>query len=110
MGLQTPDELSRSRLGFIEKMGVAKGLKTRQKRIFSGSFRSRVLNIQDEDEVVKSPRACYWKEHEISNPTVKDKQEKDNNGTKPDKNGKRGKPRQCQNSVTIKKAEKAKKI
>nr|GEW95111.1 reverse transcriptase domain-containing protein [Tanacetum cinerariifolium] len=41
---------------------------------------------------------------------VKDKQEKDKIGTKPDKNGKRGKARQGQNSVTIKKAEKAKKI
>nr|GEU63192.1 hypothetical protein [Tanacetum cinerariifolium] len=47
-----------------------KGLKTEQKRVFSGSFRSRVLNIQDEDEVVKSPRACNWKEHEITVPTV----------------------------------------
>nr|GEX84425.1 ribonuclease H-like domain-containing protein [Tanacetum cinerariifolium] len=41
---------------------------------------------------------------------VKDKQEKDKIETKPDKNGKRGKARQCKNSVTIKKAEKAKKI
>nr|GEX04357.1 hypothetical protein [Tanacetum cinerariifolium] len=41
---------------------------------------------------------------------VKDKQEKDKIGTKPDKNEKRGKARQCQISVTIKKAEKAKKI
>nr|GEY89672.1 reverse transcriptase domain-containing protein [Tanacetum cinerariifolium] len=46
------------------------GLKTEQKRIFSGSFRSRVLNIQDEDEVVKSHRACHWKEHEITVPMV----------------------------------------
>nr|GEU91460.1 hypothetical protein [Tanacetum cinerariifolium] len=47
-----------------------KGLKTEQKRVFSGSFRSRGLNIQDEDEdeVVKSPRACHWKEHEITVP------------------------------------------
>nr|GEV83510.1 zinc finger, CCHC-type [Tanacetum cinerariifolium] len=47
-----------------------KGLKTKQKRVFSGSFRSRVLNIQDEDEVVNIFRACHWKEHEIPSPTV----------------------------------------
>nr|GEX24407.1 hypothetical protein [Tanacetum cinerariifolium] len=47
-----------------------KGLKTEQKRVFLGSFRSRVLNIQDEDKVVKSHRACHWKEHEITVPTV----------------------------------------
>nr|GFA91949.1 putative reverse transcriptase domain-containing protein [Tanacetum cinerariifolium] len=41
---------------------------------------------------------------------VKDKQERDKIGTKPDKNGKRGKSWQCQNSVIIKKAEKVKKI
>nr|GEW61944.1 putative ribonuclease H-like domain-containing protein [Tanacetum cinerariifolium] len=45
---------------------LVKGLKTEQKRIFSGSFRSRVLNIQDEDEVIKSPRASHWKEHKIT--------------------------------------------
>nr|GEZ45865.1 hypothetical protein [Tanacetum cinerariifolium] len=39
-----------------------------------------------------------------------DKQEKDKIGTKPDKNGKRGKARQCQSSVIVKKAEKEKKI
>nr|GFC48209.1 nucleotide-binding alpha-beta plait domain-containing protein [Tanacetum cinerariifolium] len=39
---------------------------------------------------------------------VKDKQEKDKIGTKPDKNGKRGRAGQCQISVTIKKAEKNK--
>nr|GEV81388.1 hypothetical protein [Tanacetum cinerariifolium] len=31
-----------------------------------------VLNIQDEDEVVKSPRACHWKEHKITVPTPSD--------------------------------------
>ncbi|GJZ33608.1 hypothetical protein Tco_0579044 [Tanacetum coccineum] len=41
-----------------------------QKRVFSGLFQSRVLNIQDQDEVVKMPRACYWKEHERTSPTV----------------------------------------
>nr|GEY07286.1 retrovirus-related Pol polyprotein from transposon TNT 1-94 [Tanacetum cinerariifolium] len=41
---------------------------------------------------------------------VKDKQEKDKIETKPDKNGKRGKARQCQSPVTVKKAEKEKKI
>nr|GEU95233.1 putative reverse transcriptase domain-containing protein [Tanacetum cinerariifolium] len=48
---------------------IKKRTKTEQKRIFSGSFRSRVLNIQDEEEVVKSPRACQWKENEIMVPT-----------------------------------------
>nr|GEW48155.1 uncharacterized mitochondrial protein AtMg00810-like [Tanacetum cinerariifolium] len=43
--------------------------KTEQKRVFSGSFCSRVLNIQDEDEVVKCPRACHWEEHEITVPS-----------------------------------------
>ncbi|GKD58836.1 putative nucleotidyltransferase, ribonuclease H, partial [Tanacetum coccineum] len=33
------------------------GLKTKQKRVFAGSFRSRVLNIQDQDKVVEIPRA-----------------------------------------------------
>nr|GEX07073.1 reverse transcriptase domain-containing protein [Tanacetum cinerariifolium] len=46
-----------------------KGLKTEQKRVFSGSFRSRVLNIQDEDEVANISRACHWKKHEKSSPT-----------------------------------------
>nr|GEV48366.1 hypothetical protein [Tanacetum cinerariifolium] len=41
---------------------------------------------------------------------VKDKQENDKIRTKPDKNGKRGKAQQCQSPVTIKKAEKEKKI
>nr|GEU32021.1 retrovirus-related Pol polyprotein from transposon TNT 1-94 [Tanacetum cinerariifolium] len=41
---------------------------------------------------------------------VKEKQEKDKIGTKPDKNGKRGKARQCQSPVTVKKEEKEKKI
>nr|GEZ93314.1 reverse transcriptase domain-containing protein [Tanacetum cinerariifolium] len=58
VGLQTPDDLSRSSLGFIEKMGV------------------------------------------------KDKQEKDEIGTKPDKNEKRRKARQCRKPVTVEKAEK----
>nr|GFC76802.1 uncharacterized protein [Tanacetum cinerariifolium] len=47
-----------------------KGLKTKQKQVFSGSFRSRVLNNQDQDEVVKIPRACHWKEHKIMVPTA----------------------------------------
>nr|GEY21369.1 reverse transcriptase domain-containing protein [Tanacetum cinerariifolium] len=37
---------------------------------------------------------------------VKEKQEKDKIGTKPDKNGKRGKARQCRRPITVKKAEK----
>nr|GEZ30416.1 hypothetical protein [Tanacetum cinerariifolium] len=41
---------------------------------------------------------------------VKVKQEKDKIGTKPDKNEKRGKARQCKSPVTVKKAEKEKKI
>nr|GEV70730.1 hypothetical protein [Tanacetum cinerariifolium] len=54
----------------LEHAPHVKGLKTEQKRVFSGSFRSRVFNIQDEDEVVKSPQACHWKEHEITVLTV----------------------------------------
>nr|GEW90195.1 hypothetical protein [Tanacetum cinerariifolium] len=41
---------------------------------------------------------------------VKDKQEKDKIGTKPNKNEKRGKSQQCQSPITVKKAEKEKKI
>nr|GEY00631.1 zinc finger BED domain-containing protein RICESLEEPER 2 [Tanacetum cinerariifolium] len=44
---------------------LVKRLKTEQKRVFASLFRLRVLNIQDEDEVVKSPRACHWKEHSV---------------------------------------------
>nr|GEU29639.1 reverse transcriptase domain-containing protein [Tanacetum cinerariifolium] len=47
-------------------INMAKGLKTEQKWVFLGSVRSRVLNIQDEDEVVNISRACHWKEHEIT--------------------------------------------
>nr|GEY91016.1 hypothetical protein [Tanacetum cinerariifolium] len=47
---------------------------------------------------------------EDSDSLVKGKQEKDKIGTKPDKNGRRGKARHCQISVTVKKAEKSKKI
>nr|GEX35268.1 reverse transcriptase domain-containing protein [Tanacetum cinerariifolium] len=41
---------------------------------------------------------------------VKGKQEKDKIGTKPDKNGKRGRARQCKSPVTVKKTGKEKKI
>nr|GFC70756.1 hypothetical protein [Tanacetum cinerariifolium] len=41
---------------------------------------------------------------------VKEKQENDKIGTKPDKNGKGGRARQCKSPVTVKKAEKEKKI
>nr|GEX63021.1 hypothetical protein [Tanacetum cinerariifolium] len=37
---------------------------------------------------------------------VKDKQEKEKIGTKPDKNGKRGKAQQCRSPITVEKAEK----
>nr|GEZ60662.1 hypothetical protein [Tanacetum cinerariifolium] len=47
---------------------------------------------------------------DISDQKVKDKQENDKMGTKPDKNGKRGKAQRCQKSVTVKKARKEKKI
>nr|GEZ31350.1 hypothetical protein [Tanacetum cinerariifolium] len=43
-------------------------------------------------------------------PKVKDKQENDKIRTKPDKNEKRGKARQCKSPVTVKKIEKEKKI
>nr|GEV43435.1 hypothetical protein [Tanacetum cinerariifolium] len=48
-----------------------------------------------------------WEQKKLLN--VKDKQEKDKIGTKPDKNEKRGKARQCQIPVTINKAEKRRK-
>ncbi|GJU56985.1 hypothetical protein Tco_1234751 [Tanacetum coccineum] len=51
---------------FSSQEPIVKGLKTVQKRVFSGSFRSRVLNIQDQDVVVKMPRALQWKEREIT--------------------------------------------
>nr|GEY22668.1 hypothetical protein [Tanacetum cinerariifolium] len=47
--------------------------------------------------------------NQSKNLLVKDKQEKDKIRTKPDKNGKRGKARQCQSSVTVKKAKKVRK-
>nr|GEU53181.1 copia protein [Tanacetum cinerariifolium] len=47
---------------------------------------------------------------DIFDQKVKEKQEKNKIGTKPDKNRKRGRARQCQSSVTVKKAEKEKKI
>nr|GEX86437.1 hypothetical protein [Tanacetum cinerariifolium] len=50
------------------------------------------------------------KQHNMVDLEVKEKQEKDKIGKKPDKNGKRGKARQCRSPVTVKKAEKEKKI
>nr|GEY06031.1 hypothetical protein [Tanacetum cinerariifolium] len=41
---------------------------------------------------------------------VKEKQEKDKIGSKPDRNGKRGKARQCRRPITVEKEEKKKKI
>nr|GEX88973.1 reverse transcriptase domain-containing protein [Tanacetum cinerariifolium] len=41
---------------------------------------------------------------------VKEKKENDKIGTKPDKNGKRGKARQCRRPITVKKAGKKKKV
>nr|GEW47790.1 hypothetical protein [Tanacetum cinerariifolium] len=57
------------------------------------------VNLPVEDD--HSPLLAY---------VVKDKQEKDKIRTKPDKNGKRGKAQQCRSPVTVKKAEKEKKI
>nr|GEZ58859.1 hypothetical protein [Tanacetum cinerariifolium] len=47
---------------------------------------------------------------DVSKQKVKEKQENDKIGTKPDENGKRGKSQQSQSPVTVKKAEKEKKI
>ncbi|GJY63319.1 reverse transcriptase domain-containing protein [Tanacetum coccineum] len=47
-----------------------KGLKTVQKRELSGSNWSSLIITQSQDEVAKSLRACHWKGHEISSPTV----------------------------------------
>nr|GEU84276.1 zinc finger, CCHC-type [Tanacetum cinerariifolium] len=41
-----------------------------EKRVFTGSSRSRVLNIQNQDKVVKSPRACHGKERKKTSLTV----------------------------------------
>ncbi|GJU72417.1 hypothetical protein Tco_1263822 [Tanacetum coccineum] len=49
----------------VSDLHLKKGLKAEQKRVFLGSFRSRVLDIQDQDKVVKKPRALQWKEREI---------------------------------------------
>nr|GEX29819.1 hypothetical protein [Tanacetum cinerariifolium] len=45
----------------------------------------------------------------ITEALVKEKQETDKIETKPDKNGKRGKARQCRRPITVKKAEKRRK-
>ncbi|GJX64013.1 hypothetical protein Tco_0298356, partial [Tanacetum coccineum] len=47
---------------------VVKGLKMEQKRVFTGSFRSRVPIIQNQDEVVNISPACHCKEHEETSP------------------------------------------
>nr|GEX59870.1 hypothetical protein [Tanacetum cinerariifolium] len=84
------------------------------------SLKSKTLNVND---VCASCGKCLFDSDHFARVTkilndvnartkkhnvvpVKDKQEKDKIGTKPNKNEKRGKARQCQNSVTIKKAEK----
>ncbi|GKE22188.1 hypothetical protein Tco_1433700 [Tanacetum coccineum] len=64
------DETSTSESDDEEYVMQYYGLKTKQKRVFSGSFRSRVLNIQDQDKVVKISQACHRKEREITSPTV----------------------------------------
>nr|GFA68320.1 hypothetical protein [Tanacetum cinerariifolium] len=48
--------------------------------------------------------------HSMISMLVKEKQEKAKIGTKPDENKKRGRAQQCQRPVTVKKAEKGKKI
>ncbi|GKF13206.1 hypothetical protein Tco_0054668, partial [Tanacetum coccineum] len=47
-----------------------KGLKTKQKREFSGLIRSSLLIIRDQEEVIKIPRALQWKERKFMSPTV----------------------------------------
>nr|GEU62126.1 hypothetical protein [Tanacetum cinerariifolium] len=51
-----------------------------------------------------------WSVTTTSGSLVKEKQEKDKTETKPNENGKRGRARQCKSLVTVKKAEKEKKI
>nr|GEW72396.1 hypothetical protein [Tanacetum cinerariifolium] len=46
------------------------GLKTKQKQKFLGSIQASLQIIRDQDEVDNIPRACHWKEHEISSPMV----------------------------------------
>ncbi|GKE24002.1 reverse transcriptase domain-containing protein [Tanacetum coccineum] len=45
-------------------------VENKEKQEFLGSFRSRVIIIQDQDKVGKILRACHWKEHEIMSLTV----------------------------------------
>ncbi|GJY08303.1 hypothetical protein Tco_0375357 [Tanacetum coccineum] len=54
----------------VQAPKLVKGLKTEQKQEFTNSLRSSVLKYQDQDKVVKSPRACHWKEREKTSPTV----------------------------------------
>nr|GFC32685.1 retrovirus-related Pol polyprotein from transposon TNT 1-94 [Tanacetum cinerariifolium] len=49
------------------------------------------------------------KNRDLSSKVVKEKQEKDKIGTKPDENEKRGKARQCRRPITVEKEEKKKK-
>nr|GEZ64916.1 hypothetical protein [Tanacetum cinerariifolium] len=46
------------------------GLKTEQKQVSTGLSRSRVLNVQYQRKVVKSPRACHWRERKKMSSTV----------------------------------------
>nr|GFA11072.1 hypothetical protein [Tanacetum cinerariifolium] len=78
------------------------------KQALRGRHPMLIRICEDSYQRILSSKSSFPQLH-LGNP-VKDKQEKDKIGTKPDKNGKRGKARQCQSPVTIKKAEKEKKI
>nr|GEZ14431.1 putative reverse transcriptase domain-containing protein [Tanacetum cinerariifolium] len=58
---------------------------------------------------VSNLKKCYADEPLTMSLELKDKQEKDKIGTKPDKNGKRGKAQQCRRPITVEKDEKDKK-
>nr|GEW26995.1 hypothetical protein [Tanacetum cinerariifolium] len=69
-----------------------------------GGVADMVVEIKGTEHCVGTRNSLVW------GILVKDKQEKDKIRTKPDKNGKHGRARQCQSPVTVKKAEKEKKI
>nr|GEW76981.1 hypothetical protein [Tanacetum cinerariifolium] len=88
-----------------------KGVSTR-----GGKTKTQDVQYNDTNIHTKEPVVINQDEPVESNEVLtkdqleKDKQEKDKIRTKPDKNERRGKTRRCQNSVTVKKAEKEKKI
>nr|GEZ19906.1 hypothetical protein [Tanacetum cinerariifolium] len=76
----------------------------------SGNDASTTVEDSYEAEPVKRTSKPYPLVDGCLMEKVKEKQENDKIGTKPNKNGKRRKAQQCQNPVTVKKEGKEKKI